>query len=84
MLFIAMAERTRRSREMNGVYIQLCHTGRASKMLKGREFLNYMNDVLAREGIIGIMRAVVVARVRKALGGEDKEGVSKAGGKMSV
>jgi hypothetical protein len=53
-------------------------------MLKGREFLNYMNDVLAREGMIGIMRAVVVARVRRALGGEDKKGESKAGGEMSV
>jgi hypothetical protein len=40
--------------------------------------------MMAREGIIGIMRAVMVARVRKALGGGNKEGVSKVGGKMLV
>jgi hypothetical protein len=84
MLFIAMTERPRRSRETNWVYIKLYHTGRSSEMLKGREFLNYMNDVLAREGMIGIMRAVMVVRVRRALGGEDKKGESKAGGEMSV
>jgi hypothetical protein len=53
-------------------------------MLKGREFLNYMNDVLAREGITRIIRAVIVARVRKALGGEDKEDGNIAGGETSI
>jgi hypothetical protein len=58
--------------------------GKGIKDAEGREFLDFMNDVLAREGIIEIIRAVIVARVRKALGGENKEGVSEVGGKMSV